>query len=100
VATAPPPSKRPATSPVVSDSERLAPYVPSVAIEWLRETPEARYNISGFTALTERLSRKGKVGAEEMNDLLDSIIYVRVNDCSSSAQASGSPSASDQRHRS
>jgi class 3 adenylate cyclase/tetratricopeptide (TPR) repeat protein len=81
VATAPPPSQRPATPPVVSDSEQLAPYVPRIAIEWLRDTPEARYkqingslafvDISGFTALTERLSRKGKVGAEEMNDLLD-----------------------------
>jgi hypothetical protein len=28
-------------------------------------------DISGFTSLTERLSKKGKVGAEEMNDLLD-----------------------------
>jgi class 3 adenylate cyclase/tetratricopeptide (TPR) repeat protein len=55
--------------------------VPRVAIEWLRDTPDARYkqihgslafvDISGFTSLTERLSRKGKVGAEEMNDLLD-----------------------------
>jgi class 3 adenylate cyclase/tetratricopeptide (TPR) repeat protein len=64
-----------------SDSARLAPYVPRVSIEWLRETPEARHkqipgslafvDISGFTALTERLSRKGKVGAEEMNDVLN-----------------------------
>ncbi len=62
-------------------SDRLQPYVPLVAIDWLRETPEARYkqiqgslafvDISGFTSLTERLSRKGKVGAEEMNDLLN-----------------------------
>jgi class 3 adenylate cyclase/tetratricopeptide (TPR) repeat protein len=65
----------------VSNSDRLAPYVPRIAIEWLRETPDARHkqiegslafvDISGFTALTERLSKKGKVGAEEMNDLLD-----------------------------
>ena len=62
--------------------ERLKPYVPRIAIDWLRGTPDARYrqiegslafvDISGFTQLTERLSRKGKVGAEEMNDLLDS----------------------------
>jgi len=66
---------------VVSAAERLKPYVPLVAIDWLRETPELRYkqiqgslafvDISGFTSLTERLSRKGKVGAEEMNDLLN-----------------------------
>ena len=63
-------------------SDRLKPYVPRLAIDWLRETPSARHkqiegslafvDISGFTSLTERLSRKGKVGAEEMNDLLDS----------------------------
>ena len=55
--------------------------MPRIAIEWLRETPNARHkqiqgslafvDISGFTALTERLSKKGKVGAEEMNDLLN-----------------------------
>src|SRR4029077_10882998 len=28
-------------------------------------------DVSGFTQLTERLSRKGKIGAEEMNDLLE-----------------------------
>lgn len=27
-------------------------------------------DISGFTRLTERLARRGKVGAEEMSDLL------------------------------
>ena len=57
--------------------------MPRIAIEWLRETPNARHrqiegslvfvDISGFTALTERLSKKGKVGAEEMNDLLDAL---------------------------
>jgi class 3 adenylate cyclase/tetratricopeptide (TPR) repeat protein len=64
------------------DPQRLAPYVPRLAIEWLRDTPQERYkrvegtlafvDISGFTNLTERLSRKGKVGAEEMNQILNS----------------------------
>ncbi len=62
-------------------SERLKPYVSRLAIEWLREAPDLRHrpidgtlvfaDISGFTNLTERLSKKGKVGAEEMNDVLD-----------------------------
>jgi class 3 adenylate cyclase/tetratricopeptide (TPR) repeat protein len=62
-------------------SERLKPYVSRLAIQWLREHPEQRHrsvdgtlvfvDISGFTSLTERLAKKGKVGAEEMNDLLD-----------------------------
>ncbi|HYA08444.1 MAG TPA: hypothetical protein VEG24_02575, partial [Gaiellaceae bacterium] len=55
--------------------------MPRISLEWLAETPAARHkridgtlafvDISGFTQLTERLSRKGKIGAEEMNDLLD-----------------------------
>jgi class 3 adenylate cyclase/tetratricopeptide (TPR) repeat protein len=62
-------------------SERLKPYVSRLAIEWLREHPEVRHrqiegtlvfvDIAGFTSLTDQLSKKGKVGAEEMNDVLD-----------------------------
>ncbi len=60
----------------------MVPYVPRLAIEWLRDHPGTRHkqvagslafvDISGFTNLTERLSRKGKVGAEEMNQILNS----------------------------
>jgi class 3 adenylate cyclase/tetratricopeptide (TPR) repeat protein len=63
-----------------ADVRRLVPYVPRLSIEWVAETPEVRHkqidgtlafvDISGFTQLTERLSRKGKIGGEEMNDLL------------------------------
>jgi class 3 adenylate cyclase/tetratricopeptide (TPR) repeat protein len=62
-------------------SEILRPFVPRLVIDWLREAPEANHrlvegtlafvDISGFTAMTERLARKGKVGAEEVNDVLD-----------------------------
>src|SRR5207302_8536315 len=58
---------------------------------WLRETPEmqsrqiegslAFVDVSGFTNLTERLSRKGKVGAEEMNQILNACF----TECLSSA---------------
>jgi len=61
--------------------DRLRPYVSGLALQWLETTPTARHrrvpgslafiDISGFTALTERLASKGKVGAEEMSDLLD-----------------------------
>src|SRR5438128_5042564 len=64
-----------------SASLRLRPYVPRLVIDWLREAPERRYrqvegslafvDISGFSNVTERLSRKGKVGAEEMNQILN-----------------------------
>ena len=62
-------------------AELLRPYVPRLVIDWLRETPGTAHrqvqgslafaDISGFTTLTERLARRGKVGAEEMGDLLN-----------------------------
>src|SRR3954464_9074979 len=71
-------------SPGVIDgdsSERLKPYVPRLLIDWLRTTPDQMYrevegslafvDISGFTKLTERLARRGRVGAEEMSDILN-----------------------------
>jgi class 3 adenylate cyclase/tetratricopeptide (TPR) repeat protein len=63
--------------------EMLWPYVPAVVIDWLWDSPEASYrtvqgtlsfiDISGFTQLTERLAQAGKVGAEEMNQILDAV---------------------------
>ncbi len=62
-------------------STALLPYVPRLAAEWLDTTPDERHHrvqatamfadISGFTALTERLARLGAVGAEQMSDTLD-----------------------------
>ena len=62
-------------------TELLRPYVPSLVIDWLRDTPDTEHrrvegsfvfaDISGFTKLTERLARRGKVGVEEMGDLLN-----------------------------
>jgi class 3 adenylate cyclase/tetratricopeptide (TPR) repeat protein len=59
----------------------LSPYVPRLAIDWLRRTPDALHrqvegslafiDISGFTQLTERLTRLGRAGAEEMSDALN-----------------------------
>lgn len=37
-------------------------------------------DISGFTRLTERLARKGKVGAEEMSDILDATFAGLLHD--------------------
>ena len=63
-------------------TERLRPYVAGLATTWAQSTPDVRHrsiegslafvDISGFTTLTERLAAKGKVGAEEMSDLLNS----------------------------
>jgi class 3 adenylate cyclase/tetratricopeptide (TPR) repeat protein len=67
----------------VDPSELLRPFVPRLLIQWLREWPGVRdldvmgslafVDISGFTKLTERLATKGKIGAEELNDVLDAV---------------------------
>ena len=61
--------------------EIFRPYVPAVVIDWLRESPDASHrlvdgtmaliDISGFTRLTERFARAGKVGAEEVSQILN-----------------------------
>jgi class 3 adenylate cyclase/tetratricopeptide (TPR) repeat protein len=63
-------------------SRRLRPFVVGLVVDWLQTAPASRHrrvpgslafvDISGFTKLTERLATKGKVGAEELSDLLDS----------------------------
>jgi class 3 adenylate cyclase/tetratricopeptide (TPR) repeat protein len=64
-------------------SDPLTPYVPRLVLEWARDTPEASYraidgtlvfcDVSGFTALSERLARLGKLGAEELTDILNTV---------------------------
>jgi class 3 adenylate cyclase len=66
------------TLPVLSTT--LSPYLPRLAAEWELETPGARWreleatccfvDISGFTALSERLARRGRIGAEELTEVL------------------------------
>ena len=65
-----------ATSETTSPAADLTPFVPRVVVEWLREAPDARHrelegtlafvDISGFTAMSERLAELGKRGAEEV----------------------------------
>jgi predicted ATPase/class 3 adenylate cyclase len=71
-------------------STYLKPYVPRLVIDWLRHTPDAMHreveatlvfvDISGFTALTERLAKKGKVGAEIMRDTLDGVFTALLDE--------------------
>ncbi len=59
----------------------LIPYVPRVVVYWLRENPAATFqaiegtlafvDLSGFTAMSERLARRGKVGAEEVTEVMN-----------------------------
>ena len=62
-------------------ADALAPYLPRVAIEWAGNDPSSSFrevdgsllfaDISGFTALSERLAGKGRVGAEELTATLN-----------------------------
>jgi predicted ATPase/class 3 adenylate cyclase len=58
----------------------LAPYLPKMVVDWLAAEPDATWrvvdgsmafvDISGFTKLSERLARQGKVGGEELADTI------------------------------
>ena len=59
----------------------LVPFVPRITLEWLRDDATATWrevegtlafvDISGFTAMSERLSSKGRAGAEEVTDVMN-----------------------------
>ena len=59
----------------------LVSFVPRLTLEWLRNSPELRFleiegslafiDISGFTAMSEKLSSLGKAGAEEVTDVMN-----------------------------
>lgn len=61
----------------------LQSYLPRVALEWERSGPGQTWrevdaslcfvDISGFTALSERLARRGRVGAEELTEVLNHV---------------------------
>ena len=67
-------------TPQSLDTERLRPFVPRLSVDWLETDPEVRVreidgsmvfvDISGFTKMSERLARRGKVGAEEVTDVI------------------------------
>jgi class 3 adenylate cyclase/tetratricopeptide (TPR) repeat protein len=64
-----------------SASAELVSFVPRLTLEWLRDHPESQWrevegtlafvDISGFTAMSERLSSRGRAGAEEITDVLN-----------------------------
>ncbi len=61
----------------------LERFVPRVLAEWDLDGPAGKHrqidgtlcfvDISGFTALSERLARRGRVGAEELTEVLDHV---------------------------
>jgi len=63
----------------VTEGATLARYVPRLSAEWGLRTSEpwqeidatlCYIDISGFTALSEKLSRRGRIGAEELTQVL------------------------------
>ena len=59
--------------------ERLRAYVPRLLLSWPRDTRFRRVDgslvfvdVSGFTKMSERLARHGKVGAEEVTEVIGS----------------------------
>jgi predicted ATPase/class 3 adenylate cyclase len=60
----------------------LGAYVPRVQVQWLRTAEDERWrrldatlvfvDVSGFTALSERLARSGRIGAEELTETIGS----------------------------
>jgi class 3 adenylate cyclase/tetratricopeptide (TPR) repeat protein len=59
----------------------LVPFVPRLTIEWLKKSPDRRWleidgtvafiDISGFTAMSEKLSSTGRAGAEEITEVMN-----------------------------
>jgi class 3 adenylate cyclase/tetratricopeptide (TPR) repeat protein len=59
----------------------LISFVPRLTLEWLRSSPDQRWlemeatlafvDISGFTAMSEQLSSRGRLGAEEVTDVMN-----------------------------
>lgn len=62
-------------------SAELVSFVPRLTLEWLRDEPETSWreleatlafvDISGFTAMSERLSSLGRAGAEEVTEVMN-----------------------------
>ena len=65
----------------VREAAELVPFVPRLTVEWLQRNPELRWieqdgtlafiDISGFTAMSERLSNSGRAGAEEVTEVMN-----------------------------
>ena len=69
----------------------LRRHVPPVALHWDAEAPDRQWqvldgtlvfaDVSGFTALTERLSRRGRIGAEEIVETLNRVFSPMLRIC-------------------
>jgi class 3 adenylate cyclase/tetratricopeptide (TPR) repeat protein len=68
-------------SAAAAEGGGLLPFLPRLTVEWLAGEPDRRWlqragtlafvDISGFTAMSERLSALGRAGAEEVTDVMN-----------------------------
>jgi class 3 adenylate cyclase/tetratricopeptide (TPR) repeat protein len=68
---------------MANEASGLDPYIPRLAAEWELDAPGALWremeatccfvDISGFTALSERLAKRGRIGAEELTEVLNHV---------------------------
>ena len=71
------------SDPGSDTADLLRPYLPRMLLQWLADSPGTILreidgtvvfvDISGFTKMSERLARKGKVGAEEVSEVLGDV---------------------------
>src|SRR3954471_14018622 len=64
-----------------ADSRSFLPFLPRITIDWARGRDERPWqlvdgsmlfvDISGFTKMSERLARHGRLGAEEVTDAVE-----------------------------
>jgi len=67
----------------VAPRQSLLPYLPRLVLDWQADEPAATHreldatmvviDISGFTAMSERLATQGRVGSEEVTEVLDAV---------------------------
>ncbi len=67
-------------TPAPASTDLLGPFLPRLVHDWLADEPEVRWraldatvvfvDVSGFTRLSERLARRGRVGAEVLTDVI------------------------------
>lgn len=82
--------RRPSAPPTTFE---VARHVPRIALDWAVDTPGERWklvsgsmvfaDISGFTALSERLATRGRIGAEELVETLSRVFGAMLDTAAS-----------------
>jgi class 3 adenylate cyclase/tetratricopeptide (TPR) repeat protein len=74
--------------PPAARPDLLAPYVPQLLLRWpngvvhqTRHGSMVSADISGFTALSERLAAKGREGSEELTTIVNGCFTGMIDDC-------------------